>query len=67
MWKYIKRLSDQDWIVSIVDDQGTETLERQNERKALEVIEKTKKTPEMQKVLKAFPNADLKSVIDTNR
>ena len=65
--KFLKNWTGQDWIVSIVDDQGTETLERQNERKALEVIEKTKKTPEMQKVLKAFPNADLKSVIDTNR
>jgi len=65
--KFLKNWTGQDWIVSIVDDQGTETLERQNERKSLEEIEKTKKTPEMQKVLKAFPNADLKSVIDTNR
>ena len=38
-----------------------------DERKAQEEIENTKNTPEMQKVLKAFPNAELKSVNDKNK
>ena len=65
--KFLKNWTGEDWVISIVDDQGTETLDHKNERKAQEEIENTKNTPEMQKVLKAFPNAELKSVIDKNK
>ena len=65
--KFLKNWTDEDWVISIVDDQGTETLDHKNERKAQEEIENTKNTPEMQKVLKAFPNAELKSVNDKNK
>ena len=65
--KFLKNWTGEDWVISIVDDQGTETLDHKNERKAQEEIENTKNTPEMQKVLKAFPNAELKSVNDTNK
>ena len=64
--KFLKNWTGEDWVISIVDDQGTETLDHKNERKAQEEIENTKNTPEMQKVLKAFPNAELKSVKDRN-
>ena len=65
--KFLKNWTGEDWVISIVDDQGTETLDHKNERKAQEEIENTKNTPEMQKVLKAFPNAELKSVNDKNK
>ena len=65
--KFLKNWTGEDWVISIVDDQGTETLDHKNERKAQEEIENTKNTPEMQKVLKAFPNAELKSVDDKNK
>ena len=65
--KFLKNWTGEDWVISIVDNQGTETLEHKNERKAQEEIENTKNTPEMQKVLKAFPNAELKSVNDKNK
>ena len=65
--KFLKNWTGEDWVISIVDDQGTETLDHKNERKAQEAIENTKNTPEMQKVLKAFPNAELKSVNDKNK
>ena len=65
--KFLKNWTGEDWVISIVDDQGTETLDHQNERKAQEEIENTKNTPEMQKVLKAFPNAELKSVNNKNK
>ena len=65
--KFLRNWSGEDWVISIVDDQGTETLDHKNERKAQEEIENTKNTPEMQKVLKAFPNAELKSVNDKNK
>ena len=65
--KFLKKWTGEDWVISIVDDQGTETLDHKNERKAQEEIENTKNTPEMQKVLKAFPNAELKSVNDKNK
>ena len=65
--KFLKNWTGEDWVISIVDDQGTETLNHKNERKAQEEIENTKNTPEMQKVLKAFPNAELKSVNDKNK
>ena len=65
--KLLKNWTGEDWVISIVDDQGTETLDHKNERKAQEEIENTKNTPEMQKVLKAFPNAELKSVNDKNK
>ena len=65
--KFLKNWTGEDWFISIVDDQGTETLDHKNERKAQEAIENTKNTPEMQKVLKAFPNAELKSVNDKNK
>ncbi len=65
--KFLKNWTGEDWVISIVDDQGTETLDHKNERKAEEEIENTKNTPEMQKVLKAFPNAELKSVNDKNK
>ena len=65
--KFLKNWTGEDWVISIVDDQGTETLDHKNERKAQEEIENTKNTPEMQKVLKAFPNAELKSVNDENK
>ena len=65
--KFLKNWTGEDWLISIVDDQGTETLDHKNERKAQEEIENTKNTPEMQKVLKAFPNAELKSVNDKNK
>ena len=58
--KFLKNWTGEDWVISIVDDQGTETLDHKNERKAQEELENTKNTPEMQKVLKAFPNAELK-------
>ena len=64
---FLKKWTGEDWVISIVDDQGTETLDHKNERKAQEEIENTKNTPEMQKVLKAFPNAELKSVNDKNK
>ena len=64
---FLKNWTGEDWVISIVDDQGTETLDHKNERKAQEEIENTKNTPEMQKVLKAFPNAELKSVNDKNK
>ena len=67
MSKFLKNWTGKDWVISIVDDQGTETLDHKNERKAQEEIENTKNTPEMQKVLKAFPNAELKSVNDKNK
>ena len=65
--KFLKNWTGEDWVISIVDDQGTETLDHKNERKAQEEIENTKNTPEMQKVLKAFPNAELKSVNDEDK
>ncbi len=65
--KFLKNWTGEDWFISIVDDQGTETLDHKNERKAQEEIENTKNTPEMQKVLKAFPNAELKSVNNKNK
>ena len=65
--KFLKNWTGEDWVISIVGDQGTETLDHKNERKAQEEIENTKNTPEMQKVLKAFPNAELKSVNDKNK
>ena len=65
--KFLKNWTGEDWVISIVDDQGTETLDHKNERKAQEEIENIKNTPEMQKVLKAFPNAELKSVNDKNK
>ena len=65
--KFLKNWTGEDWVISIVDDQGTETLDHKNERKAQEEIENTKNTPEMQKVLKAFPNAELKLVNDKNK
>ena len=65
--KFLKNWTGEDWIISIVVDQGTETLDHKNERKTQEEIENTKNTPEMQKVLKAFPNAELKSVNDKNK
>ena len=65
--KFLKNWTGEDWVISIVDDQGTETLDHKNERKAQEEVENTKNTPEMQKVLKAFPNAELKSVNDENK
>ena len=65
--KFLKNWTGEDWVISIVDDQGTETLDHKNERKAQEEIENTKNTPEMQKVLKAFPNAELKSVNNKNK
>ena len=65
--KFLKNWTGEDWVISIVDDQGTETLDHKNERKAQEEIENTKNTPEMLKVLKAFPNAELKSVNDKNK
>ena len=65
--KFLKNWTGEDWVISIVDDQGTETLDHKNERKAQEEIENTKNTPEMQKVSKAFPNAELKSVNDKNK
>lgn len=65
--KFLKNWTGEDWVISIVDDQDTETLDHKNERKAQEEIENTKNTPEMQKVLKAFPNAELKSVNDENK
>ena len=65
--KFLKNWTGEDWVISIVDYQGTETLDHKNERKAQEEIENTKNTPEMQKVLKAFPNAELKSVNDKNK
>ena len=65
--KFLKNWTGEDWVISIVDDQGTETLDHKNEKKAQEEIENTKNTPEMQKVLKAFPNAELKSVNDKNK
>ena len=65
--KFLKNWTGEDWVISIVDDQGTETLDHKNERKAQEEMENTKNTPEMQKVLKAFPNAELKSVNDKNK
>ena len=65
--KFLKNWTGEDWVISIVHDQGTETLDHKNERKAQEEIENTKNTPEMQKVLKAFPNAELKSINDKNK
>ena len=65
--KFLKNWTGEDWVISIVDDRGSETLDHKNERKAQEEIENTKNTPEMQKVLKAFPNAELKSVNDKNK
>ena len=65
--KFLKNWTGEDWAISIFDDQGTETLDHKNERKAQEEIENTKNTPEMQKVLKAFPNAELKSVNNKNK
>ena len=64
--KFLKNWTGEDWVISIVDDQGTETLDHKNERKTQEEIENTINTPEMQKVLKAFPNAELKSLNDKN-
>ena len=52
------------WIVNLVEEKGSETLDEKKERIIQEELEATKKTPEMEKVLKAFPNADLKSVKD---
>ena len=55
-----------DWIVNSVQEEGEETLDQKMEREGKERITMTKSTPEMEKVLKAFPNADLKSVKDSN-
>ena len=55
-----------DWIVNSVEEEGEETLDQKREREDKERIIMTKSTPEMEKVLKAFPNADLKSVKDSN-
>ena len=42
------------------------SIQKKREREDKERITMTKSTPEMEKVLKAFPNADLKSVKDSN-
>ena len=55
-----------DWVVNSVEEEGEETLDQKREREDKERISMTKSTPEMEKVLKAFPNADLKSVKDSN-
>ena len=55
-----------DWVVNSVQEEGEETLDQKMEREDKERITMTKSTPEMEKVLKAFPNADLKSVKDSN-
>ena len=61
----LKNWTGLDWVVNLVDDQGDETLDEKKIRLEKEEIEVTKNTPEMEKVLKAFPNAQLKSVKDT--
>lgn len=61
----LKNWTGLDWIVNLVDDQGDETLDEKKNRLEKEELEVTKNTPEMEKVLKAFPNAQLKSVKDT--
>ncbi len=62
----LKKWTGIDWIVNSVEDEGEETLDQKREREDKERITMTKSTPEMEKVLKAFPNADLKSVKDSN-
>ena len=64
MSSHLKHWTGISWIVSLVEEQGSETLDEKKERILQEELESTKKTPEMEKVLKAFPNADLKSVKD---
>ena len=64
MSSHLKHWTGISWIVSLVEEQGSETLDEKKERITQEELEATKKTPEMEKVLKAFPNADLKSVKD---
>ena len=63
---YLTKWTGFDWIVNSVEEEGEETLDQKREREDKERITMTKSTPEMEKVLKAFPNADLKSVKDSN-
>ena len=64
MSSHLKHWTGISWIVNLVEEKGSETLDEKKERIIQEELEATKKTPEMEKVLKAFPNADLKSVKD---
>ena len=64
MSSHLKHWTGISWIVNLVEEKGSETLHEKKERILQEELESTKKTPEMEKVLKAFPNADLKSVKD---
>ena len=64
MSSHLKHWTGISWIVNLVEEKGSETLHEKKERILKEELESTKKTPEMEKVLKAFPNADLKSVKD---
>ena len=60
----LKNWTGFDWTVNLVEDKGDETLDEKKIRLTNEELEVTKNTPEMEKVLKAFPNAYLKSVKD---
>ena len=64
MSSHLKHWTGISWIINLVEEKGSETLDEKKERIIQEELEATKKTPEMEKVLKAFPNADLKSVKD---
>ena len=64
---HLKHWTGISWIVNLVEEKGSETLDEKKERIIQEELEATKKTPEMEKVLKAFPNADLKSVKDLEK
>ena len=64
MSSHLKHWTGISWIIDLVEEKGSETLDEKKERIIQEELEATKKTPEMEKVLKAFPNADLKSVKD---
>ena len=64
MSSHLKHWTGISWIVNLVEEKGSETLDEKKARIIQEELESTKKTPEMEKVLKAFPNADLKSVKD---
>ena len=58
--------TEKSWVINLVDEVGYETVYQKKERQETEKLEAAKKTPEMEKVLKVFPNANLKAIKEVN-
>ena len=62
----LKEWTGENWIINEVEEMGEETITERNTRVNNEKLDKARSTPEMEKVLKAFPNASIKSVKNIN-